>query len=94
MRSLEAFGGGLRLPPSLDKHHVLALRDAVEHFDKLTRKAQRKIAALGADPDAHQWTSGGPRLLGGLISDQALKEWAQSVYEELVDWDEWRPVPD
>lgn len=90
MRALDAFGGGLRLPSSLDQQEMIALRDSVEHFDRLTGKAQRKMAALGADPDAHQWKSGGPGVLGGLVSDQALKDWASAVYSELVDWDEWR----
>lgn len=90
LRALRAFDGNDRLPDSLPDDRLRALRDALEHWDEPDGSAARRMAAFGADPTSHKWAKGtGEGLLGDLITDEALREWAASVYTELRGWDPW-----
>jgi hypothetical protein len=50
--------------------------------------------AAVAHRESHIWSYAGPGLLGDLVSDVALRQWAVDVYAELQRWDPydgWRP---
>jgi hypothetical protein len=90
LRALRAFDGNDRLPDTLSDDRLRALRDALEHWDEPSGRAARLMTAFGADPTSHKWAKGsGEGLLGDLITDEALREWAVSVYAELRSWDPW-----
>lgn len=89
LRALRAFDGNDRLPGGLGSDHLRALRDAMEHWDDPDGWASKRLAAIGAEASAHQWSDQGPGLLGKIVLDAELKAWADSTYEELVAWDPW-----
>jgi hypothetical protein len=89
LRALDAFGGDDRLPATMPQHDVRLVRDALEHWDEPTGKANTKMRARGADPGSHAWTQSGPGVLGDVIDDAVLRAWAVAVYDELVTWDPW-----
>jgi hypothetical protein len=89
LRTLDAFDGDDRLPASMSQHDVRLVRDALEHWDEPTGKANRQMRARGADPGSHSWTQSGAGVLGDVIDDAVLRAWAVAVYDELVTWDPW-----
>jgi hypothetical protein len=90
LRALLAFDGDDRLPDTVPDTRLRTLRDALEHWDEPNGRAAKQMATFGADPSSHKWAKGsGEGLLGDLITDEALREWATSVYAELRAWDPW-----
>jgi hypothetical protein len=87
VRALEAFDGDLRLPSGLDVDRLRALRNALEHWDDTTGRAQKAMAELGASATAHRWERGGAGVLGDIVSDELLAHWARGVYNEIVGID-------
>jgi hypothetical protein len=88
LRSLRAFDGSDRLPNGLTNAQVRDVRDALEHWDQPGgSKAAKRLMATGADPSAHVWSVGGPGVLGDVVPDAVLREWAIAVYAELLRWD-------
>lgn len=89
MTALLAFDGDLRLPHNLSAEQVRLVRNALEHWDEPNGPSGRAMAERGADASDHKWSMDGPGLLGTLVSDAALREWAVAVYDELLTWDPW-----
>jgi hypothetical protein len=95
LRALRAFDGDDRLPEGLTNAQVRDVRDALEHWDTPGGSdAARRLSRAGADPSAHQWTADGPGVLGSVVSDAVLRQWAVDVYAALLRWDAyngWSP---
>lgn len=88
VRSLRAFDQNDRLPEGLTNAQVRDLRDALEHWDKPGgSEAAQRLHEQGADPSMHTWTASGAGVLGGVVSDAALRQWAVDIYAELRQWD-------
>jgi hypothetical protein len=95
VRSLRAFDGNDRLPDGLTNAQVRDVRDALEHWNEAGgSRAAKSLERQGAVASSHIWSYAGPGLLGDLVSDAALRQWAVDVYAELQRWDPydgWRP---
>ena len=94
VRALRAFDGNDRLPDGLSNAQVRDVRDALEHWDEPTGRAAKNLERQGATASSHRWSHAGPGLLGDLVSDAALRQWAVDVYAQLQRWDPydgWRP---
>lgn len=88
LRALRAFDGNDRLPEGLTNAQVRDVRDALEHWDAPGGSdAARRLAERGADPAAHHWSVEGPGVLGDVVPDAVLKQWALDVYQTLLRWD-------
>jgi len=88
LRALRAFDGIDRLPKGLTNAQVRDVRDALEHWDKPGGSdAAKRLQAAGADPTAHRFGASGPGVLGDVVSDAVLRQWAADVYAELNHWD-------
>ena len=82
--ALRAFDGDDRLPACIPEADLRLVRDALEHWDESGGAANTRMRARGANPQSHAWLLSGPGLLGDVIADSALREWAESVYQELT----------
>jgi hypothetical protein len=92
LRALRNFDDDLRLPGTLTNKNVKLLRDALEHWDQPDGPANEAMKKLGKDPAAHQWKGDGSGgMLGDLVSDVELGEWARKVYEEVASIDPFCP---
>lgn len=94
VRALRAFDGKDRLPEGLTSAQVRDVRDALEHWDEPDGRAAKSLGRQGAKASSHLWSYSGPGLLGDVVSDAALRQWAVDVYAELQRWDPydgWRP---
>ena len=88
IRALRAFDGNDRLPEGLSNAQVRDLRDALEHWDTPGGSdAAKRLSQRGADFAAHHWSVEGPGVLGEVVSDAALRQWAVDVYADLQRWD-------
>jgi hypothetical protein len=88
IRALRAFDSNDRLPTGLSNAKVRDLRDAPEHWDAPGGSdAAKRLQQQGAEPFSHKWSERGPGLLGDVVPDAVLREWAASVYAELLRWD-------
>lgn len=88
LRALRAFDGEDRLPTGLTNAQVRDVRDALEHWDKPGGSdAAKRLQAAGANPSAHVWSTSGPGVLGDVVPDAVLRQWAADVYIELGRWD-------
>ena len=88
LRALKAFDGNDRFPASLPDDKLRLLRDALEHWDEPTGRASRQMEALEVDPHSHQWSSSTAEgVLGDLVTDESLRQWAADVYIEMQAWD-------
>lgn len=88
IRSLRAFDGNERLPEGLTNSQLRDVRDALEHWDAPGgSEAAKRLIAIGADPSAHKWTHAGPGVLGDVVPDAVLRQWAADVYADLLRWD-------
>lgn len=86
LRALRAFDGNDRLPDGLSNAQVRDVRDALEHWDKPSTAAER-LAKQGVDAAAHVWWLDHTGVLGDVISDKVLRQWAADVYADLQRWD-------
>ncbi len=88
IRALRAFDGQDRLPDNLSNSTLRDLRDALEHWDAPGgSEAAKRLQTRGLDPFAHTWSRGGAGVLGQIVSDAVLQQWANDVYEILSQWD-------
>ena len=88
LRALRAFDGNDRLPHGLTNAQVRDVRDALEHWDTPGgSEAAKRLKDKGADPSSHKWSADGPGLLGDVVPDSVLRQWAIEVYQELQGWD-------
>lgn len=88
VRALRAFDGNDRLPAGLTNAQLRNVRDALEHWDKPGgSEAAQRLATQGADPFSHVWFHDGTGILGDVVSDTVLRDWAVNVYAELNRWD-------
>lgn len=90
VRALRAFDDDLRLPEGLTNKQVWLLRNALEHWDRPDGEAMTEMRKRGLDPTSHQWGVDGSGVLGQLVEDDALLEWAERVYAEFSVMDIWR----
>jgi hypothetical protein len=94
IRALRAFDGNDRLPEGLTNAQVRDLRDALEHWDTPGGSdAAKRLSRAGADFSAHQWSMEGPGVLGNVVSDAVLRQWAVDVYADLLRWDAYDGWP-
>lgn len=93
VRALRAFDGDDRLPEGLTSAQVRDVRDALEHWDEPAGRAATNLKRQGATASSHRWSHAGPGLLGDLISDAVLREWAVEVYCQLKRWDPYKGWP-
>lgn len=94
LRALRAFDGNDRLPDGLTNAQVRDVRDALEHWDTPGgSNAAKRLSKTGANPAAHQWSIDGPGVLGDVVSDAVLRQWAVEVYETLARWDPYDGWP-
>lgn len=96
VRALRAFDGNDQLPAELPNAQLRDVRDALEHWDEPGgSRAALKLAKQGVDPFKHAWQQhSGVGVLGEVVSDAALRQWAIDVYAELGQWDPydgWKP---
>src|SRR5690348_16455732 len=88
VRALRAFDQNDRLPDGLTNAQLRNVRDAQEHWDAPGgSEAARKLMEQGADASSHVWTREGPGILGDVVYDAVLRQWAADVYAELGRWD-------
>jgi hypothetical protein len=88
LRALRAFDGNDRLPSGLTNAQVRDVRDAVEHWDTPGGSdAAKRLMQQGADGSSHKWSLDGPGVLGEVVPDAVLRQWATDVYADLARWD-------
>lgn len=88
LRALRAFDGNDRLPDGLTNAKVRDVRDALEHWDAPGgSQAAKRLSEQGADPASHVWRPDGSGVLGGVVADSVLRQWAVDVYADLLRWD-------
>lgn len=94
LRALQAFDKNHRLPTGLTNAQVRDVRDALEHWDKEGGSdAAKRLANQGADFASHVWTQDGPGVLGEVVPDSVLRQWAVDVYADLLRWDPYDGWP-
>ena len=88
LRALRAFDGNDRLPDGLTNAQVRDVRDALEHWDAPGgSEAAKRLSKQGADPASHVWRPDGSGVLGDVVPDSVLRQWAVDVYADLLRWD-------
>ena len=88
LRALRAFDGDDRLPDGLTNAQVRDVRDALEHWDKAGGSdAAKRLSEQGADAFSHKWNTDGTGVLGDVVPDTVLRQWALDVAAELPRWD-------
>jgi hypothetical protein len=76
-RALDRYGDKKKVPaPSHDPAVMIALRNALEHWDD---KASELL-----QPEAYQWGAGGS-LIGGVLKADQLGDWALEVEKYLLE---------
>ena len=89
VKALRKFDNNDRLPVAgLTNAQVRDVRDALEHWDAPGGSdAAKSLARKGADYASHVWSREGPGVLGEVVPDAVLRQWANEVYAELLTWD-------
>src|SRR3954447_6598727 len=77
---VDRFGG---LPGDRSGTRTERMCPALRMRDRLRRHSSKE----GADYSKHTWRRDGTGVLGDVVSDSVLREWAIAVYADLLRWD-------